>query len=163
MRFIKLGIISVFGLFAVVTAISLLFPSTVIVSRTVNISAPRDSILPLVNNMHNWKRWIQGMDQSSVKIVSNTEADMSGTKVVINGVSDTSITSLWQNKQGKWMISSIQIFADSLRSTTIVNWQFEQQLHWYPWEKFASMMNEKIMGPMMETNLSRLKRLAEKN
>jgi hypothetical protein len=103
------------------------------------------------------------MDQSSVKIVSNTEADMSGTKVVINGVSDTSITSLWQNKQGKWMISSIQIFADSLRSTTIVNWQFEQQLHWYPWEKFASMMNEKIMGPMMETNLSRLKRLAEKN
>jgi carbon monoxide dehydrogenase subunit G len=162
-RFIKLGIISVIGLFAVVTAISLLFPSTVIVSRTVNISSPRDSVLPLVNNMHNWKRWIQGMDQSTVKIFSDTEADMSGTKVVINNISDTAVTSLWQNKQGKWMISSFQLFVDSIHSTTIVNWQFQQQLRWYPWEKFASMMNEKIIGPMMETNLSRLKSLAERN
>lgn len=162
MRFIKFGIISVIGLFAVVTAISLLFPSTVVVSRTVTISAPRDSVFPLVNNMHNWKHWIQGMDTSSVKIFSNTESDMSGTKVVINHISDTAITSIWQNRQGKWMISTIQLFADSSRVTT-VNWQFQQQLHWYPWEKFASMMNEKILGPMMETNLSRLKMLAESN
>ncbi len=162
MRFIKLGIISIIVLFMVTTVISLLFPSTVIVSRSVNVSAPKDSVLLLIDNMGNWKRWIEGMDQPSVKIFSDTEADMAGTKVVINNISDTVIGSLWQNKQGKYMISSIRLYKDSSGGITVVNWQFEQKLKWYPWEKVGSMMNEKILGPMMETNLTHLKALAEK-
>lgn len=162
MRFIKLGVISFIGLFIVITAISILFPSTVIVSRTVNINAPRNSVLLEIKDIHNWKQWIDGIDQSSVKIFSDTEADISGTKVVINKISDSLVCSIWHNKQGKWMVSSIRLFPDSSHAATIVNWQFEQRLGWYPWEKFASMMNEKIMGPMMETNLAHLKELAER-
>jgi len=43
-----------------------------------------------------------------------------------------------------------------------VQWQFEQKLKWYPWEKFASLMSDKIMGPMMEANLDELRKLVEK-
>jgi hypothetical protein len=162
MRFIKLGLISVVALFVVVTAISLLFPSTVVVSRAVNIQVPKDSVIDLVKDFGGWKKWINGMEQNSVKIISRTEADLAGTKVSIDtSGSKYSIESFWKNKS-KQMTSTINVLNDSATQITIVQWQFVQHLKWYPWEKFASMMNDKILGTMMETNLARLKSMAEK-
>jgi hypothetical protein len=43
-----------------------------------------------------------------------------------------------------------------------VQWQFEQKVKWYPWERLGSMMNDKILGTMMEKNLNNLKALVEK-
>ena len=99
MRFIKLGLISAVVLFAVVTAISLLFPSTVIVSRAVNISVPKDSIIDLVKDFNGWKQWIDGMEKNVVKIKSRTEADLAGTTVLIDTTeSKYKIQSSWKNK-----------------------------------------------------------------
>ena len=162
MRFIKLGLISAVVLFAVVTAISLLFPSTVIVSRAVNISVPKDSIIDLVKDFNGWKQWIDGMEKNVVKIKSRTEADLAGTTVLIDTTeSKYTIQSSWKNKS-KQMTSTISVLNDSASKVTIVHWQFEQHIKWYPWEKFASMMNDKILGTMMESNLARLKSVAEK-
>ncbi len=162
MRFLKLGLISAVVLFAVVTFISLLFPSTVIVSRAVNIYVPKDSIVPLVKDFNGWKKWINGMEKESVKILSATEANLAGTTVVIDTTGSVySINSSWQNKNKK-MTSAINVLNDSASKITIVQWEFTQHIQWYPWEKFASMMNDKILGTMMESNLARLKSIAEK-
>ncbi len=162
MRFLKLGLISAVVLFAVVTFISLLFPSTVIVSRAVNIYVSKDSIVPLVKDFNGWKKWINGMEKESVKILSATEANLAGTTVVIDTTGSVySIRSSWQNKSKK-MTSAINVLNDSASKITIVQWEFEQHIKWYPWEKFASMMNDKILGTMMESNLARLKSIAEK-
>ena len=162
MRFLKLGVISIVVLFAVVTFISLLFPSTVIVSRAVNISVPKDSIVPLVKNFTGWKQWINGMEKESVKIISPIEANLAGTTVLIDTTGSVySVHASWQNKSKK-MTSIINVLNDSASKITIVQWQFEQHIKWYPWEKFASMMNDKILGTMMESNLARLKSIAEK-
>ena len=162
MRFLKLGLISAVVLFAVVTFISLLFPSTVIVSRAVNIYVPKDSIVPLVKDFNGWKKWINGMEKESVKILSATEANLAGTTVVIDTTGSVySINSSWQNKNKK-MTSAINVLNDSASKITIVQWEFTQHIKWYPWEKFASMMNDKILGTMMESNLARLKSIAEK-
>lgn len=163
MRFIKLVLFSIIILFLVVTAISLLFPSTVIVSRAVNINASKDSVFVFIKDMNGWKQWIDGMDKPAVKILSATEADMAGTKVVIDSSAFPAVKSLWQNARGKWMIATINLFEDSAHNITTVQWQYEQTVKWYPWEKFGSMMNDKILGPMMETDLSNLKKLIEKH
>ncbi len=161
MRLIRFGLISILVLFIIVTSISLLFPSTVIVSRAVNINMPKDSIIYLVKDLNGWKLWIDGMEKSSVKIISSTEADLAGTKVLIDTTSKYSIHSSWENKSKK-MNSVINLLQDSATKITLVQWQFEQHLKWYPWEKFASMMNDKILGTMMENNLARLKSILEK-
>jgi len=161
MRYIKLVLFSVIILFLLMTAISLLFPSTVIVSRAVNISRPKDSVFTYIKDMNGWKQWIDGMDKPVVKILSASEADMAGTKVVIDTSTLPAIKSLWQNSKGKWMIATINLFQDAAHLNTTVQWQYEQKVKWYPWEKFGSMMNDKILGPMMETDLNNLKKLVE--
>ncbi|MDE3143325.1 MAG: hypothetical protein KGL19_04175 [Bacteroidota bacterium] len=161
MRFIKLGLISAAILFVIVTLLSLLFPSTIMVSRAVNVNMPKDSIVALIKDFDGWKIWVDGMQKPSVKIISKTEADLAGTMVLIDTASNYSIKSSWQNKNKK-MTSMINLINDSSSKITVVQWQFEQQVKWYPWEKFASMMNDKILGTMMENNLARLKAIVEK-
>lgn len=163
MRFVRLTLFSLIILFLVVTAISLLFPSSVIVSRAVNINAPKDSVFIYIKDMRGWKLWIEGMDKPAVKILSDTESDMAGTKVVIDPAAYPVIKSLWQNARGKYMIATINLFEYPAHKNTTVQWQYEQHVKWYPWEKFGSMMNDKILGPMMETDLNNLKKLIEKN
>lgn len=162
MRFIKLIGISVVILFALVTALGLLFPSRVIVSRAVDITAPKDSILLLIKDINGWKKWVEGMNDQSVVISSPTKALLGKTDVTITKVTDSSVTSVWVGRNGNQQIASINVFGDSTRIQTVVQWQFQQQLKWYPWERFASMMNDKILGTMMEQNLNNLKTLVEK-
>ena len=162
-RFIKLIAISFVALFIITTGISLLFPTKVVVSRAININAKPDSIMVYIKDMNEWKKWVEGMDDISVHVFSNAEAEMGETNMVIDSISKNSIRSLWQNKKGKWMMSTIQLYTDSAKPVTVVQWVFEQHVKWYPWEKFASFMNDKILGPMMEKNLDHLRKLIEKN
>jgi hypothetical protein len=162
-RMIKFAAISIIVLFIITTMISFLFPSKVIVSRAVNINAKPDSIIVLIKDMNAWKQWIEGMDDPSVHIFSSTESEMGATKVVIDSISNNTVRALWQNKKGKWMVSTIHLYTDSAKPVTVVQWAFEQNVKWYPWEKFGSFMNDKILGPMMEKNLDHLRKLAEKN
>ena len=83
MRFVKLGLISVLILFTIATCIGPLLPSSVIVSRATDISAPKDSLLLLVNNIYEWKKWVNGMDNNKVNIISAKEANLIGTHVTI--------------------------------------------------------------------------------
>jgi hypothetical protein len=44
---------------------------------------------------------------------------------------------------------------------TVVQWQFVQEVNWYPWERFSSMMNDRIIGTLLEKNLNQLKKTVE--
>ena len=52
MRFIKLALISLVFLFAVVTAISLVIPSHIRLSKVVTTRPEKDSIFSLIKNYH---------------------------------------------------------------------------------------------------------------
>jgi hypothetical protein len=39
----------------------------------------------------------------------------------------------------------------------VIHWSFTQQVRWYPWEKFQTLLNEKLLGYKMETELVHLK------
>lgn len=163
MKLIRLVFFSILSLFAIASIIGILLPSTVLVSRAVNITAPKDSIIPHISSIEQWKGWMDGMQQASVKIESASHADLAGTIVDITQVTDSTIISSWKTKNGSLQTSTVRVIGDSTQKITIVQWQFEQQLKWYPWERLGSMMNDKILGTMMEKNLNNLKSLAEAN
>ncbi len=161
MRFIKLIVISVLVLFCLVTTLGLLFPSVVIVSRAVDINAPKDSIFLLVKDINGWRKWMEGLNYTTVTMSSPTKAILGKTEVAITAATPANITSDWVSKNGSKQTSAINIFGDSTQPKAVVQWQFVQQLKWYPWERFASMMNDKILGTMMEKNLNNLKTILE--
>jgi len=161
MKLIKLGFISLIVLGIIITLMGLLFPSTVLVSRAVDIKAPIDSIQNRVSNMHQWPLWIAGMKDSSVKIISDTAAQLGNTKVQIDQITDSTVVSIWTSQNGQQQVSTIRIIGNDSQDYVVVQWQFVQQLGWYPWDRFGSMMNDKIMGTMMEQNLQSLKKNLE--
>ena len=169
MRSLKLVLISFFILFGVVTAIGLLFPSTVKVSRAANISAPYDSVYKYLNDVKYWKLWMDGADTSTIFFLSS-KTEGAGTVVkigtggevtLIKSTAD-SIYSDWKSGEGNIQHSVFTLLKDANNNVTTAQWSFEQQLNWYPWERFGSMANDKILGPIMEQSLDKLKKVLEK-
>ncbi len=161
MRFLKLILISFIALCSVLLFFSVMMPSTVVVSRAVNISASVDSIKFHVANLNQWVYWMKGMKSSNSKIYSSREALLGHQKVLITGVTDSSVVSVWESPELSRQESTVNFIKTANSTQTIVQWQFVQKLHWYPWEKFGSFMNDKILGPLMEQNLETLKQLSE--
>jgi carbon monoxide dehydrogenase subunit G len=162
MKLARLALFSILSLFIIASLIGILLPSNVLVSRAVNITASKDSILPYLNDIEQWKLWMEGMQQATVTIHSAVNAELGGTSVVITGLSDSTIVSSWTNQNGNLQTSTIHLIGDTSQKITVVQWQFEQKVKWYPWERLGSMMNDKILGTMMEKNLNNLKALVEK-
>jgi thiamine kinase-like enzyme len=77
------------------------------------------------------------------------------------GETDTTIISKWYTVNAAEQESTIRFITNTSQNITVVQWQFIQHIKWYPWEKFASMMNDKIIGARIEQNLANLKKLLE--
>lgn len=161
MRFLRLVLISLLLLFVLASLIGLLLPSVVLVSRAVDIMAPRDSIARYAGDINGWKYWITGMDDTSVHVYSPRKAKLGNTEVSILSVTDSSVVSEWVPSKGIPQTATMRLISAPGRNTTIVQWQFVQKLKWYPWERLGSMMNDKILGKMMEENLNKLKSVAQ--
>lgn len=161
MRFIKLGLISIIALFLLATSIGLLFPSTVLVSRAIDIKSYKVPVFELVSDLRNWKDWVDGMNNSSVKIIDSSTAILGNSKVRITALTDSTIVSEWESENASKQISTIRLIANENQKMTVVQWQFVQQVKWYPWERFSSMMNDRIIGTLLEKNLLQLKKIAE--
>lgn len=162
MRVIKLGFISMLVLVLLATFLSLLFPSTVVVSRAIDIKSYKQPIYLLVSDLRNWKPWVEGMDNPNVFVYDSITAKLGNTTVAIIALTDTTVVSSWKNSTSSDQLSTIRLISDSSQKNTIVQWQFVQHIKWYPWEKFSSMMNDKIIGTLIEKNLANLKQIAER-
>src|SRR6476660_8987602 len=57
MKIVKLVLISAVILFLLITALSLLLPSHVRISRALDIPAPKEKILPLISDLKQWHKW----------------------------------------------------------------------------------------------------------
>lgn len=161
MKLLKLGLISVVILFFLATIMGSLLPSKVLVSRAVNIKAPLDSVRVEIEDIRKWSNWVEGMNDPSVNIQSSVSAQIGKSEVTIAEKNDSTVTSTWITAKGKPQISTMRVIYQPQQAVTIVQWQFEQSIGWLPWERLGSIMNDKIMGPMMEKNLDRLKQLIE--
>jgi uncharacterized membrane protein len=167
MRFLKLAVISFIILFAVITVIGLLFPSTVSVSRAIEVAAPKDTIYKYLSDIKYWKLWMEGADTNTITFESARTAGTGavakiGTgEVTITHTTPDSIYTIWKSAEGNIQNSGFTILPHLKDSGFTVQWYFQQKLNWYPWERFASLGNDKILGPVMEQSFDRLKKILE--
>ncbi len=168
MRFIKLGLISAVLIFLLMLAISLLMPSSVVVSRAVNINASADSVYNMINDLSKWKLWLENYDSTSAKLTTDAagkvaQLKINATTIAIVETTPKSIKTIWQAGSASPLPASFDIISHDSSSLTTLHWQFNQKLKWYPWEKFAAIFSEKALGPFMEKSLDNLKKLIERS
>lgn len=156
MRFAKLLMFSVVFLFIVITLIGLLFPSTVVVSRATNVSSKKNKIDSLVLQPKNWQAWMPGTEgvailENNINVVSKNSSTQ---KIIVQSVSKQQVKANWVGQKSTQQME-LNIFESDMQTT--IQWQFTEKIGWLPWQRFGSMLNEKILAPTMEQGLERLK------
>lgn len=165
-RFLRLAIVSFIIFFALITAIGLFFPPQVTVMRRATIPQPKEKLYPLIADMRNWHTWLA---DSTVTFAPATAATtgkgaalvIGGKRVAITTATPDYIEALWEMREGRNQTSGFYLQSDSLSGGTIVQLHFTQKLKWYPWERIASRLNEKILGPVLDANLARLEAVSK--
>ena len=167
MKLIKLAVISIVILFLVITGIGLLLPSTVRVTRNINIHATQDTLYRYVGDVKYWKLWMEGAKDSAIVFISKQTAG-AGTKAMIGSqrmdmtkAGKSEVETVWESGNGRFQTGVFQLAGDSATGSTNLNWYFERQLNWYPWERLSAIASDKILGPGMEQSLDNLKAIFE--
>ncbi|HYF30687.1 MAG TPA: SRPBCC family protein [Chitinophagaceae bacterium] len=161
MKFVKLAFISIIVIFLVLTAISLMLPSHVRVSRAINISASVTSIHRYVSDLRQWQQWNVLLADSSISITAVGHSNINTNRFTIDVLvsKPDSVGTRWRQPNGKVFTGSFALIP--AQNVTIVQWYFDFNLRWYPWEKFGSIIYDERMGPGMENSLTQLKTLVE--
>ena len=169
MKIIRLLIFSFLILFFVVTAISLLIPSHVRISRAANIQATAGDVWQLVDNLQSWKEWNPFLNQLSPGEIDYPDTSHGAPPAM--KIKETLIQ-LKERKgderifvmltEGKNpVINGWKFIKNSGRDAATLQWYIDFNLRWYPWEKFASLLFEKSYGTQMELGLSNIKKIVE--
>ncbi len=157
MRLIKLVIISLLVLASIVTAISSLFPSTVIVSRAMEVSANSKQIAHYVSDLNQWDKWMSDWKANKASWKDSTVYIGTQTLKLVSK-NDSSVTYDWvATGQRPYLVRFEWIPLQT--GIYVIHWSFEQHVKWYPWEKFQTLLNEKVLGYKMETELANLREL----
>jgi hypothetical protein len=155
MRLVKLLLISFLVLASIITAISLLFPSKVVVSRAIEISAPKEQIAYYVSDLNHWNAWMTEWKENKVTIKGNT-AYISTQTIELIQQTDSSASFKWI-ATGQAPYDVLIEWLPLSKDLYVIHWSFTQEVRWYPWEKFQTLLNEKLLGYKMETELVHLK------
>jgi hypothetical protein len=151
MRFVKLVVISFVFLFLVVTAISLLIPAHIRISKATNIAPPKDSIWTLIKDENRWPLWHPAF-------INDTLHRMAAIRIRPVLQNDSEVIFQLQQPHKKPVINGWKIYHTAPDSLTL-QWYMDFHLRWYPWEKLGSLFYENTYGVMMEQGLTNLKRL----
>lgn len=156
MRLIKLAVISFIVLFGIITAMSLLIPAHIRISKAVTISS-KDSVLYLIKDTTQWPRWHPAFQGQHVKTV----LQQNHITIKPEEESDTLVRMAWQQDGKVPVLNSWELHRFGTADSVALQWYIDFQLKWYPWQKFGSLLYEKTYGTMMEQGLNNIKILVE--
>jgi len=168
---IKFLIPAVVSLLLVATMLSLLFPTGVRVARNINVPASsRDSVLAAVSDFRDWGQW-NGFLRSTPLTNKAWSSPSRGRGAwftsdqytITETASDSEGVALsWSLKGGKEYTGGIGLLSLNADSIT-VEWWFDLQTRWYPWERLGIFVYDRKFGAVMEQSLSGLKQIVEKS
>jgi hypothetical protein len=165
---LKLFIASILVFSLVILFLFALFPSDISVSRVIQINRPRVDVSKKINDLREWKNWNELLENPGMKDVINNPANLTDSLYIVrNGISvrieksapDTIMTR-WE-KGNKFFDGNFNLKESG--GQTFVEWRLHFHIHWYPWEKLASMFYDKQLGPVMEKSLLNLRNELENN
>ena len=97
--------------------------------------------------MSDWK-------QNEVRLQNDTA--FIGTQLIhFESKTDSSVNYQWVATGQAPYVVKIEWFPLE-KGNYVIHWTFEQQVSWYPWEKFQTLLNEKLLGGKMEMELQNL-------
>jgi hypothetical protein len=168
MRLIRFGLFVLVSFFVVLTALSLLFPSDIRVSRVVNVAASREQVYAAVSDLKAWDQWNRMLSPSMLTNIRYSVpsrgpgAFMQSDQLRLDEkAADTSGVQVnWDLTNGKKFVGGFQ-FLSVNRDSLTVQWWFDLHFRWYPWEKLGVFVYDRKLGPVMEESLERLKRYVE--
>jgi Polyketide cyclase / dehydrase and lipid transport len=165
---LRLVIGSIVILSLIVLFLFALFPSTVSVTRMVQINSSEDKILNSISDLRTWKRWNEFVNSPVAKNNLQSKPDsawadhlqVGGNEISLSSVDHDHVYTLWT--RGNKMFTG-QFIIDTKNGPPIVIWTMNFDVKWYPWEKLASMFYDKQLGPLMEKSLMQLRDELEKD
>ncbi len=155
MRLIKLALISIVILFAMATLFSLLIPSDIRISKAINVSATRDSVLQLVGNRERWKEWHPAFKPG--------DSTRNFARITYNTITQNDSSVVMELSQGDKdpVINGWNMYEYEGVDSVTVQWYMDFHLEWYPWQKMGSLFYENTYGIMMQEGLDQLKKRVE--
>ena len=154
MRIIKLALISIVFLFIVVTAISLLIPSHIRISKAVNIQADKDSVFALITDTARWKEWHPAF------IPNDSTPKFPSVHIITKSQNDSEVVMRLQQSGKPEVINGWKIYHHDPVDSLTLQWYMDFHLKWYPWQKFGSLFYENTYGVLMEKGLENIKQLS---
>jgi hypothetical protein len=158
MRVIKLFFLSLLFFFVLITAMSLLVPGHIRLSKAINIGSPADSILHLIRNREAWKQWHPAF------AMAGSDSLLAKHEVTIVPVlqTDTLVQVRWQQPGKNPVLNSWQLHQFPASDSITLQWYMDFRLQWHPWQKFSSLFYENTYGNMMQQGLRNIKTITEK-
>ena len=168
MRFVKFLVLAIVTLFLMLTGLSLLFPSHLRVSRVINVTAPRGKVAAVIGDLRTWEEWntfIHNTPLTNKHFSTPSKgkgAWLSSDQWTIRELAADSdgIALQWDLKGGKKYQGGFDLLSVNPDSLT-VQWWFNLDFRWYPWEKLGVFVYDRKLGPVMEESLDSLKQFVE--
>ncbi|MBI2730081.1 MAG: SRPBCC family protein [Sphingobacteriales bacterium] len=176
MRYVKIFLVGLVALAIIFTLFSLFIPSTVRVSRVVEINAPKEKIYEAISDVEKWKNWMpwsaadslfritinptQSKTNSSYEWVVKNDVSKKG-KITIKELLNNEVVT--ENELSGYNISpgSLKLYIDPKANFVLAEWKIKVHIKWYPWAKLKGILLDKIYGPVLEDGLDRLKATCE--
>jgi hypothetical protein len=154
MKLIRFAFISLLLIGSIITAISGLFPSMVVTSRAVEVNATKSQIQHCVKDLAAWKGWMSDWKDQAV-ILQDSIAQVGTQSIQMVSSNDSTVFLNWvATGQAPYQVKLEWL--PLKEGTYVIHWSFEQHVNWYPWEKFQTLLNEKVLGAKMEEELQHL-------
>jgi len=170
MRLVRFAVLALVALLVVMTALSLLLPSHIRISRVVNVPAgSRKEVVAAVSDLQVWKKWndfVFNTELTNVRFSSPSDgagAFLKSDQLQIEERhADTAGVLLnWDLIRGKQFVGGFEFLSINPDSLT-VRWWFDFHFRWYPWERLGIFVYDRKLGPVMEESLEGLRRFVEK-
>lgn len=159
MRMFKFALLSASLIIVLVILLSLLLPSRVVVSRAIDLSVAKSKIWEGLHDLPQWPVWNSMTTAAGKQTWSVATDSLVGTQmtiVLLPNQGDT-LPMQWISENGKAMKAGFVVHQSADGSSSVLQWYFDFQLGWYPWEKFTSIILDKQLGPLMEQSLEGFK------
>jgi hypothetical protein len=171
LRLIKLLIYSLVFFLGLIFLFSLLFPSDIRISKTINMKADQQTVLTYLENLDHWRSWNPTMQQiadNEFSVLDSLNGKVSSMKINNTTVKIKELKAdeilIEYSRPGKNNVNSVIHTIQYPQSDSMaVQWYMDFKLKWYPWEKFSSLLFEKMYGDQMKQGLENLKQLHENN
>ena len=168
MRYIKLFFLSVIVLFLVLAGIAALFPRHLRMSRAINMGVSREQAFRQISDLGTWDSWNlfitnAPLTHRRVSVVSQGKGPVLSSDqltIAVENANPDSVTTIWKQANAKEFSGGFNLLQLQPDSITL-QWYFDFNFRWYPWEKLSSLLYERNLGPVMEESLARLKEKLE--